>query len=166
MKRISWLWSKDGKPSKTAIMLWLTFAFVAFKYITAGMTLNGHTFPEFDIAEAMTFLGTVSGLYLGSNRVWQNPNKAKKGLDDLMTPENTDTLWKLLSAHLQGEETDAQLSDLVTPENIAIVAELLKPEPEETEEESEGEEEEPEEDSQEEEETPPQEELPEDEPEP
>lgn len=80
MRAFAWLFGKDGELSKTAVMLWIAYLAVIFKYIFATQTIptpwGDFLVGPFDEMEAMTVLSLVSGLYLGSNRIWQHGQTA------------------------------------------------------------------------------------------
>ena len=69
MRKLLFLIEKDGQPSKTVVLLLLTFVMVSAKYVLGGMTIGHFTFGPFDADGSLTLLGTVSALYFGANNV-------------------------------------------------------------------------------------------------
>ena len=69
MHSLRFLIEKDGQPSKTAVLLLITFGMVAVKYMLGGMTIGTFTFSPFDANGSLALLGTVAALYFGANNV-------------------------------------------------------------------------------------------------
>ena len=76
------LFYKDGEFSKTAVILWLAFGLVAFKYLFGGMEIFGVHIPEFDPDGALAFFGTAASLYFANHNVRIGAAKAVQKLSD------------------------------------------------------------------------------------
>lgn len=73
---------KDGKPSKTSVILvlaWLCgLALWVMQSLSAGATILEHVIPPFDSGAALAMLGAASSLYFATHNIKANVGAGAK----------------------------------------------------------------------------------------
>ena len=111
---------KNGEISKTSVMLWMAFLFVAVKYLLNGMDINGWV-VTFDVAEALTLLGLASGTYVGSNALTKGKGKtaatAEPASATMLAVELATAIVEQMATQASNEPENESANESTEPES-------------------------------------------------